>query len=715
MVSRKIRSKISAYSILDKASYMLVFLAGISFMLSNVALTPTPIGIITSKSMEPLMTLGDVVFIQPVAIEDVRVDDIIAYESPPDKTIIHRVVSIKTYPGKILLITQGDANTVTDQSLGFPSVTAKNLIGKVFCLGSIPLRIPVIGEYIVYARNFAIWLTQNKIWAFWGPLVAIVYVFGPYLSPRGISQFNLRTSLRARIPVKRLLTYTLIAFVAISAFTFYFKTEAYTLSMRVACLLDTKEPTYISFGSMTYEEEKNNIIEVTGAPLFPVKTVAMIQGNASTLVSAEPKTARIEPQEYTTLNLHAKIPPRGEVTPGIYTAMVYIFSDTLLLLLPDTLIFAAFYAMPNPWAMLVILDVFVASVLAFAIASIAVTINWTSSQILYSLIWSDKLQRGFPNAVKMKMHAFKVSLSKINQRISERLSKVSSNLRREVSLGKMFKSSGLATVPAAILFLLLDNILVPVLALGIAVSLSLWRMRIRRKSELVTSAFFANLLLAVTFVARRAVTVLYAEINLLWCLVSAGFVGNVSYLVTIPIVVVLTLIAVFSFDWTRTWYVENQTLNWGKLKSGVTKIEKTISIPSLEEFERLKRRRIRILVRRRVRISLPLVTSEPPIIIKQISIGLKKAYKGMVYSLKSLRIESRALSAYFKKMEMENKFIEKEIPILEVIDALKVSINSVKMQIRQSIADWSWKIRMRTDKRLARFMEEGGLTVEVQG
>jgi len=699
MGSRKLRGKISAHSILDKASYILVFLAGISFMLSNVALTPTPIGIIASKSMEPLMTLGDVVFIQPVAMQDIKIGDIVAYESPPDKTIIHRVVDIRVYPPKILLITKGDANPVTDQSIGLPTVTTRNLIGKVFCLDGFPFRIPVIGEYIVYARNFAIWLTQNKIWAFWGPLVAIIYVFGPYLSPRGMSQFNLRDSLRIRIPVKRILAYTLIAFVAISAFTFYFKTEAYTLSMRVACLLETKEPTYVSFGSMTFGEERNNTIEVTGAPLFPVKAVAMVLGNASTLVFAEPKTMMVEPQEYTTLNLHAVIPPRGEVEPGIYTGTVYIFSDTLLLMLPDTLIFSAFYAMPDPWATLVILDVLVASVLAFAIAFIAGSVNWTSRQTLYTLVWGDKLQRGFPNAVKMKLHAFRGRLSKVNQRISGKLSNVSSTLKREVELQKILKSSGLAIVPSAILFLLLDNVLLPILALAIAVSFSLWRMHIRKKSEIVASAFFANLLLAATFIARRAVTVLYAEINLYWCLVSAGFVGNVSYLVTIPIVVAITLIAVFSLDWTRVWYTENQTLNWGKIKSGISKIEKTISIPSLEEFERLKRRRISI--------SLPLAPRGRPIMLKKIGGGLRKDRIGTVFSLKTLRLEAHMLSAHLKKMEIERNFIEKEIPYLERFDALKGSIDSVKMRIRRPIADLSWKIRFRTDKRLAMIMEGG--------
>ncbi|MFQ6095079.1 MAG: signal peptidase I [Candidatus Bathyarchaeia archaeon] len=615
----KITSRTSAYSILDKASYALVFLAGICFMLSNIELTPTPIGIITSRSMEPIMTLGDVVFIQPIAIEDVKVGEIIAYHSPPDKTVIHRVVQIKTYPGKILLITQGDANTVTDQSLGFPPVTVKNLIGKVFLLDGAPVRIPIVGLYIVEARNFAIWLTQNKIWAFWGPLVAIIYVFGPYLSPSGISRFSLRDSLRVKIPVKRFLTYILIAFVAISAFTFYFKTEAYTLSMRVACLLETKEPTYISFGSMTYGDERDNTIEVTGAPLFPVKTVAMVLGNASMLVFPEPKTMIVEPQEYTTLNLHAKIPPRGEVEPGIYTGTVYIFSDTLLLILPDTFIFSAFYAMPDPWATLIVLDFVAASLLAFLIAFIAVSVNTTSTQMLYTLVWHDKLERGFPSKLRMKMHNLRLKISSLNERISRRICLVSSTIKHEVEINKMLKPAILAATPSAALFLLLDNLLLPVITLGAAMSLLLWRIHVRKKNELVTSAFFANILITAAFIIRRSVTILYAQINALWCLVSASFVGDISYLITVPIVLAIILTLVFGLDWTRVWYIENQTLNWNKIRSRRTIIKKTISIPSLEEFERLKRRRIKF--------SPPPIPSEESVLMAKISRRLMAVFR----------------------------------------------------------------------------------------
>jgi len=435
------KGRISTYSVLYNILYALLFLGAISFMLNTIALLPTPIGIVTSRSMEPLLTVGDVVFIQPAAIEDLKVGDVIAYHSPPDKMIIHRVVKVLRLPGKVYLITKGDANPVTDQSIGFPPVRAENLIGKVFCLDGVPFKVPHIGVYIIQARNFAIWLTQNKIWSFWGPLIAIIYVFGPYLSPRGISQFDLRSALRSKIPVKTLLIYALVSFVAISAFTFYFKVESYTLSMRVACLLEDKEPAYISFGSMIYGEVKNNTIQVTGAPLFPVKTVAMLFGNASTLVRPIPDVMIVEPQMLTTLTLQAKIPPRGEVEPGIYRANVYIFSDTLLLILPNNLIFSTFYALRNPWISLALLDFLSAAILASSIAVAAITINYTSSQILYTIIWRDKLDTTPPHRLRVKMYRFKRRLLKAFRRIEDKLLREYSTLKESMDLKRVIKPS----------------------------------------------------------------------------------------------------------------------------------------------------------------------------------------------------------------------------------------------------------------------------------
>jgi hypothetical protein len=77
----------------------------------------------------------------------------------------------------------------------------------------------------------------------------------------------------------------------------------------------------------------------------------------------------------------------------------------------------------------------------------------------------------------------------------------------------------------------------------------------------------------------------------------------------------------------------------------------------------------------------------------------------MIHSVKTLRLEAHI--SFVRIKEIESKFVEKEVPIIEMINSLKESIGSMKMRIRQSINDLSWKIRIRTDKQLIMFMEGG--------
>jgi len=674
------KRRISLYFILDTISYLLVFLAGMSFMLSNVALIPTPIGTVTSRSMEPLMTIGDVVFVQPISIEDVKVGDIIAYHSPPDTTIIHRVVEIRRFPGRIYLTTKGDANPVTDQSVGYPPVSINNLIGEVFCLDGIPFRIPFIGIYIIDARNFAIWLTQNKIWAFWGPLIAMVYFFGPYLSPKGISKFDLRRSLKTIIPVRKVLLYTLISFVAISAFTFYFKTETYTLSMRVACLIEDKEPAYISFGSMIFEEVKNNTIEVTGAPLFPVKTVAIIFGNASRMVRSVPSTMIVEPQDFTSLILQARIPPRGEVEPGIYRADVHIFSDTLLILVPDAIIFYVFHIINNPWVSLILLDALIAFVLASLIALIALTLNYLSKQILYTLVWRDELEAVPPHILRIKMYAFKKRVSPILQRISEKIGKGFSIIKREVLLKKILIPSNIAIVPSVALFFILDNLILPIMTLGLVLGFLVWKFNMRDKSELITSVGLANLALTIAFIMRHATVFLYSQINLFWCMISSGFVGNVSYMITMPIVATITIISFIMLNWMRIWYLEQQTINWGSIRTSEITIERTITIPSLEEFEKLKRRKLKV--------AIPRVLDKVVTIFRNAMRHLLRFSRSMHRLFKILENQIRVLFLSIRKTEI--KLIEREIALLVPLNRLRKNLGSAKVFLRRLMSDLFW-------------------------
>ena len=679
--------KVSVHSILDTTSYLLVFLAAMSFMLNSVMLLPTPMGIISSPSMRPVMDAGDLVFIHPVAVEEIKVGDIVAFQAlvgGGERMIIHRVVKILIYPGKIYLVTKGDDNTVTDQAVGIAPVGSRNLIGKVYCLDGHPLRIPLIGLFIIWAKNRSIWLTQNKIWCFWAPLLAILFIFGPYLSPTGLGRFDLRKSLKVKIPTRTLFTYSLVAFIAISAFTLYFRTEVYTMSMRVACLKEFREPRYIVFGSMTYGDAKNNTITVSGAPLFPVKTFVYIAENASSLVTPIPRVARIEPNSLNDLILQASIPSRGEVEPGLYGGTVYIFSDTILLFLPGELIFATLSTIPNPWIAVILLDTLMALLLASLLASIAVAINWTSRQILYSLVWRDRLETRPLHMLRIKMHNFRERAGALLQRIAGQVRRGYSVVREEVELKRVLKLACLAATPATIL-LLINNIIVPIIVLGLVLGLLVRTQRMKR-SEMVFGAALANLFVSIVFVVTRAAVFLYATVNPYWCVVSASFVGNISYVITLPIPISMTLITALGLQWIRVWYLEQHTSNWQFVKMEEALIEKLIRIPSIEEFERLKRRRLSI--------------SE----IKGISVGalsvLMAKVKGLLATvhrklgelLKALRLGAYVTTLALKMKEI--KLIEREKPLLTLISGFWLKIRSGKGKFKLLLENAGWLLRL---------------------
>ncbi len=111
---------------------------------------PTPVSVIASGSMEPVMRRGDIIFWVPTSIENVDVDDIIVFRSSVhDAVVTHRVVEVREGAGGTELITKGDANEYADQ-MGphYPEapVRANNFLGKVVAVGAQPLLIPFVGH-----------------------------------------------------------------------------------------------------------------------------------------------------------------------------------------------------------------------------------------------------------------------------------------------------------------------------------------------------------------------------------------------------------------------------------------------------------------------------------------------------------------------------------------------------------------------------------------
>ncbi|MBR6034141.1 MAG: signal peptidase I [Clostridia bacterium] len=84
-----------------------------------------PIGV-ASGSMEPYISIGDLVIIQKCNSNDIQIDDIIEY-SMKDYSVIHRVVKKYQENGSTYFITKGDSNSNVDSD----PVTEDMLKGKV--------------------------------------------------------------------------------------------------------------------------------------------------------------------------------------------------------------------------------------------------------------------------------------------------------------------------------------------------------------------------------------------------------------------------------------------------------------------------------------------------------------------------------------------------------------------------------------------------------
>ena len=93
-------------------------LAVIALLLLTIGPMVLPYKTLTvySGSMEPAIHTGSVIVDLPIAAKDVKIGDIITFQSPADSTklITHRVVQVESGPGGISFITKGDANSASD-------------------------------------------------------------------------------------------------------------------------------------------------------------------------------------------------------------------------------------------------------------------------------------------------------------------------------------------------------------------------------------------------------------------------------------------------------------------------------------------------------------------------------------------------------------------------------------------------------------------------
>ncbi len=99
--------------------------------------------VIYGSSMEPTIKVGSLVLTEPVDLADLQVGDIIAFRSPNEITVTHRIVSIREEDGQHYVKTKGDASDGGDP-------TEVSLEGEGHRLA---YKLPYLGYFIDFAKS----------------------------------------------------------------------------------------------------------------------------------------------------------------------------------------------------------------------------------------------------------------------------------------------------------------------------------------------------------------------------------------------------------------------------------------------------------------------------------------------------------------------------------------------------------------------------------
>ena len=116
---------------------------GVAYISNNF----TPFMVVTSGSMEPVLSIGDMIYVKGVAPADIQVGDVITFKPPATyiqgSLVTHRVIGINYDSNEVFFKTQGDANPSVDPW----TVKSSDVIGVQKAM------LPSIGTYFLYMRT----------------------------------------------------------------------------------------------------------------------------------------------------------------------------------------------------------------------------------------------------------------------------------------------------------------------------------------------------------------------------------------------------------------------------------------------------------------------------------------------------------------------------------------------------------------------------------
>lgn len=325
-----------------------VFFVFVVFLIIQLMLSfgegPTPLLIVSGRSMERTLLEGDVILWYPTDIEEVREGEIIVFIGINGNYVVHRVVSKISINGKSGLLTKGDNNDYIDQEKGELLVTEANFVGKVVTLDRSPFRIPYIGilwiEFSKIKKDVA-----NVIWGRCSKIedATIYFIIGIFL----ISTSHIMGGRRKedilrylfkgaeKIRIGRIF-FTFFAVILILTYVpiLILSTE---IEVKVGVNESIEEEGYgdINFSDVSWNSTLNSTYYVYNPCMLPIKTVIFVDHSLRKFISTD-KSYLLHPRTGLNKEIVVFVPYR--TTPGIYSGKIRVFSSFFWTILPEELI-----------------------------------------------------------------------------------------------------------------------------------------------------------------------------------------------------------------------------------------------------------------------------------------------------------------------------------------------------------------------------------------
>jgi signal peptidase I len=123
---------------------LLGLLVGFVILLAVSPITGLRFDAILSGSMSPSMDVGDLVVVAPQSPDDLKVGDVIVFQSPIGNGLIcHRIIAITQEDGSLVFHTKGDNNEDPDPF----TLQSNSIVGKV------QVCIPAMGYVVQWLRG----------------------------------------------------------------------------------------------------------------------------------------------------------------------------------------------------------------------------------------------------------------------------------------------------------------------------------------------------------------------------------------------------------------------------------------------------------------------------------------------------------------------------------------------------------------------------------